>query len=124
MSLELLSSFYYDSFIQQLFVQHLLRIVHSSMPWGSKSMLPIGKTLHLVYTFKFSSWTTDGKFTFQNGLKDVRKPLINQVCDDQTRLPKAIQICKVDLHSEEDESMFKWENMVKECFPKCVTLLT
>lgn len=44
------------------------------------------KNLAARLYFQVSSWTTDGKFTLQNGLKDVRKPLVNQVCDDQTSL--------------------------------------
>lgn len=32
------------------------------------------KTPQVVNTLKVSSWTTDGKFISQNGLKDVRRP--------------------------------------------------
>lgn len=71
MSLELLSSLCFYSFIQQIFAEHLLCNMHFSRPLGSKSMQPTGE-LHRLSIL--SSFPTDGKFIVQNGLKGVRRP--------------------------------------------------
>lgn len=82
MSLELLSSLCFYSFIQQIFAEHLLCSMHFSRPLGSKSMQPTGELHRLSILSRFPTGLLMGNLLSRMVSRVLGDHLVNQVYDD------------------------------------------